>query len=144
MKFPCILQEKLKNNDELQFPENTQYEYEKIYGYRCIRRATEDNTPIDRSDFRSNIETSISQGQKIRKRRAQDKEPEDDINYYGTSLFEKKEMLANVMHLPKPSKKICSGYVFMEGGPQVTDGNYHINWWVYEEADLSGFKIEES
>lgn len=46
------------------------------------------------------------------------------------------------MHLPRPSKKICRGYVFKEGGPQATEDS-HINWWIYENVDLSNFIIEE-
>lgn len=77
----------------------------------------------------------------MKRKRGQIIDPEDDINYYGTSLYDKKEMLANNMKLPRPTKKICSGYVFMEGGPQCTK-NHHINWWMYEKVDLSGFDIE--
>ncbi len=46
------------------------------------------------------------------------------------------------MHFPRPSKKICSGLVCMEGGPQLTE-EQHINWWIYEDADLSGFYMKK-
>lgn len=80
----------------------------------------------------------------LKKRRGQVMAPEEDINYYGTSLFKDRRIIENAMRLPRPSKKICCGFVFMEGGPQVTD-DQHINWWIYEYVnDFSGFKNERS
>lgn len=46
------------------------------------------------------------------------------------------------MHLPRPSKKVCVGDIYMEGGPQLTEGQ-HVNWWLYDNVDLSGFELEE-
>ena len=41
-------------------------------------------------------------------------------------------------------KKMASGYVHMEGGPQETKlENGHVCWWLYKEADVSGFKLEK-
>ena len=75
----------------------------------------------------------VRRGQRINK---------DDICCYGTSLFQDRRILANKMYLPRPNKKICEGYVYKEGGPQLTDEeDSHINWWIYENADLTGFNF---
>lgn len=127
---------------EFAFPGETEFKYEPIWAYRCIERMKNDNTQIKADDFLSNIEASIQKGKKIKKKRGQTTEPENDIYYYGTSLFKQKEIVEILMHFPKPNKKICSGYVHMEGGPQATE-DQHINWWLYEDADLSCFNIEK-
>lgn len=141
LKFPCVLRTKLETQEFI-FPKETKFEYQPIWAYRCIERTENDNTQINRNDFLSNIEGLIQKGKKIRKKRGQTTEPENDINYYGTSLFTQKEIIEVIMKFPKPNKKICSGYVHMEGGPQATD-DQHINWWVYEDVDLSCFNIEK-
>lgn len=141
LKFPAVLKNKLLNN-ELSFPKHTKYQYEKIFAYRCIERIEEDNTKITRKDFYSHIENLKEYGKKIKKKRGQTTEPEKDILYYAASLYKDRAILENNMHLPRPSKKICSGYVYMEGGPQATD-DLHINWWLYEDVDLSCFSIEK-
>ncbi|MFI3177179.1 MAG: hypothetical protein R3Y67_06790 [Eubacteriales bacterium] len=141
LKFPCVLRKKMEEH-VFDFPTQTEFEYEPIWGYRCIEREQDDNTVVGRNDFLSNIEDFIQKGKKIKKRRGQTTEPEDDINYYGVSLFKNKEKLVNIMHLPRPTKKICCGYVFMDGGPQATD-DQHVNWWLYEDADVSRFTIEK-
>lgn len=135
--FPAILKKRLIN-EELKFPEHTKYNYDKIKAYRCVRREITDNTPIGRDDFRSNIE-ELEKG--IIKKRGQ-RINKDDICCYGTSLFQDRRILANKMYLPRPNKKICEGYVYKEGGPQLTDeDDSHINWWIYENADLTGFNF---
>lgn len=140
--FPAVLKNKLLRK-ELTFPEGISYHYDKIKAYRCIRRNKDDFTPVGREDFRSNIEVSMSDGVVIKKKRGQ-KIDSNDISYYGTSLFQDRSKLKNAMKLPRPSQKICVGYVYEEGGPQLTnEGNGHINWWLYENVDLSNFVIEE-
>lgn len=139
--FPAVLKNKLLKN-ELSFPSHTEYKYKKIWAYRCIERKKEDDTPINRADFYSNIEELKINGKIIKKKRGQQLEPENDIGNYATSLYKNREIIENKMYLPRPSKKVCSGYVFMEGGPQATD-DQHINWWIYEEIDLSQFSIEK-
>lgn len=141
LQFPSVLKSKL-TCCEIQFPKNVEYEYDPIWAYRCINRDAEDQTKINRKDFMSYIEISTASGKPIKKRKGQITEPGKDIGYYAVSLFKKKENLENIMHFPRPSKKICSGFVFMEGGPQATD-DQHINWWIYENIDLSAFKIEK-
>ena len=44
------------------------------------------------------------------------------------------------MRFPNPNKKIAAGYVYCEGGPQSTNDN-HVCWWLYEEANVSEFKL---
>lgn len=50
LQFPCVLRKKLQSK-ELQIPMDAEYKYEKIWGYRCIVRTKEDNTPVNREDF---------------------------------------------------------------------------------------------
>lgn len=140
-QFPCILNEKIKKSG-FTFPEGTKFEYEPIQCYRCIERENNDNTVVNKRDFLSNIEEFFQNGKPIRKKRGQTTNPEDDINYYGVSLFKNKECLVNVMRLPRPTKKICHGYVIMTAGPQLTEGQ-HVNWWIYKDANLGGFSIVE-
>lgn len=44
------------------------------------------------------------------------------------------------MKFPNPHKKMAGGYVYSEGGPQETKDD-HVCWWLYEAADVSGFKL---
>lgn len=141
LKFPCVLKKKLEEK-AFNFPEEIKFEYEPIFAYRCIEREKNDNSQIDKNDFLSNVEELIYKKKKIKKKRGQINEPRNDIKYYATSLSMTRENLENTMHLPRPSKKICSGYVYMEGGPQLTEEE-HINWWVFADVDLSGFTIEK-
>ena len=46
------------------------------------------------------------------------------------------------MKFPNPKKKMAAGYVYSEGGPQHTV-DQHVCWWLYEGADVSGFKLME-
>lgn len=48
------------------------------------------------------------------------------------------------MKFPNPHKKMAVGYVYKEGGPQETNHKaQHVCWWLFENADISNFKIEE-
>lgn len=48
------------------------------------------------------------------------------------------------MKFPNPNKKMAVGYVHKESGPQkTTEKTQHVCWWLYEDADVSGFQIEE-
>ncbi len=48
------------------------------------------------------------------------------------------------MKFPNPKKKMAVGNVYKEGGPQETNSiQQHVCWWLFEDADVSGFKIEE-
>ena len=46
------------------------------------------------------------------------------------------------MKFPNPKKKMAAGYVYSEGGPQHTV-DQHVCWWLYEGADVSGFKLKD-
>ena len=46
------------------------------------------------------------------------------------------------MKFPNPNKKMAKGCVYKEGGPQETK-DQHVCWWLYEDADVSGFILEE-
>ena len=139
-KFPGLLKDRLMNG-ELEFPKNTEYNYARIKAYRCVRREDSDCTPIGREDFRSPIE-EIEKG--IRKLTRGESVKYDAISSYGTSLYMDIGSLENMMHLPRPNKKICEGYVCKDGGPRLMDEkSKHIDWWIYENVDLTGFSLVE-
>ena len=134
LKFPAILKEKLRSS-EIIWPKGTQFDYNPIEGFRCVARNKDDNNEITRNDFKSYAEENrkTTRGQIIDK-----SSPE----YYGVSLYRKKEIVENVMRFPRHNRKIAQGLVFCEGGPQKTiEETEHITWWLYDEADLSGFVI---
>lgn len=60
MRFPCVLRDKLLNN-ELKFPQNTRFVYDKILTYRAVERKKDDVSPITREDFRSYFELGKNQ-----------------------------------------------------------------------------------
>ena len=138
MKFPCVLRDKLLNG-ELHFPPNTRFAYEKIFTYRAVERKKEDFSPITREDFRSYFELN-----KLPKSpRGMKKDILKDPHYYGVSSFLDKKIVEQIMKFPNPNKKLAKGYVYMEGGTQDTT-DQHVCWWLYEDTDVSGFKLEES
>lgn len=65
-----------------------------------------------------------------------------DPHYYGVSSFLKKEIVEQKMKFPNPKKKMAVGYVHSESGPQDTK-DQHVCWWLYEDADVNGFKLIE-
>lgn len=113
LKFPAILKEKLKSG-EIAFPEQTEFEYMPIKAYRGIARIEEDNTPVSRYDFRSYAEMNKK---KTRGSRIDVSKPE----YYGVSLFTKREIVENLLAFPNPKKKMICGEVYCKGGPQLTN-----------------------
>lgn len=133
-KFPSVLKAKLTNN-EISFPDGTQFEFEPILAYRGILRSKNDNTPVNSQDMLSHYERRIV--------------PrgipnyESDAKYYAVSLFETIDMLKECWKFPKPNKKIAQGYIYKEGGPQYTDLKKHISWWLYENIDFNGFLIKD-
>lgn len=137
--FPCILQKKLKDGS-LKFPDTVETTYLEFLAFRCIEREKEDTTQISRIDFLSYIEEFMQKGKPIKKRRGQLTDPIDDIQYYGVSLFTDKKKLENIMHFPRNNRKICVGYVFQEGGFQLTE-DAHVNWWLFEDVDFSKFNL---
>lgn len=134
-KFPAIIQKQLDLDPNF-FPEGVKFSYENIIAYRCIKRPYDEH-PINRDDFRSYAEEGK------RPHRAQKKA--SVVNLHSVSFFTKKEKLENVMNLPHPKKKIICGKIHEQGGPQETDlSSSHVHWWLYENADISEFKIESS
>ncbi len=133
-KFPAVLRTKLANK-EIIFPDGIQFIYEPVWAYRVVVRNIDDNTPLCAADMKSYYEL----GKKPRGK----KNCESDPEFYAVSLSKTKKYLKQCNLFPKPNKKLAQGYIHKEGGPQYTDSNDHINWWLYENADISGFVIKE-
>lgn len=130
-KFPVILQSKLING-ELTFPSKTKFIYEPILAYRVICRDKDDYSPVRREDLNSYYENKIiPRGCNV----------DRGISYYSASLYKSFDMLKQSFKFPRPSKKLARGYVHMKGGPQYTDRKTHIDWWLYENAEIDGFEI---
>ena len=133
-KFPAIFRDKLLSG-EIYFPKDTMFEYEPVLVYRAVERVEEDNTPVSRKDFMSYAELKKKppRGKKYDK---------TSPNYYGVSSYLEREMVELNMHFPNPNKKMAKGYVYQQGGPQQTNADtQHVCWWLYEDADLSGFEL---
>lgn len=135
MKFPVILRNKLVSK-EMELYDNIEFCYEEICAYRCITRKNTDDLMVTRKDFMSNAEI----GRK--KIRGEGDDLENIPEYYGVSLFTDKKQLELRLKLPKKNKKIIKGNIFCKGGPILRGKNTHICWWLYEDADVSNFKIE--
>lgn len=139
MKFPTILKYKLLNH-EVELPDSTLFEYEKIKVYRAVERKKDDFREVDLNDFKSYFELG-----KLPKKVPRGKSYIlSDPHYYGVSSFLDKEIVKQLMRFPNPNKKMITGYVYQEGGPQDTNGpTKHICWWLYENVDVSDFKLLE-
>ena len=139
MKFPAVLKDKLAKG-EIVSPDEIEFEYEKIKVYRAVARAENDYSEVTRDDFKSYFEL----GKKPKNPRGVDKNILKNPHYYGVSSFLKKEIVEQKMGFPNPKKKMAEGYVYSEGGPQHTQlETQHVCWWLYENTDVSGFKIIE-
>lgn len=134
LKFPTILKDKLLRS-EIEFPDTTQFVYDKLLTYRAVTRTVEDNSEITLKDFKSYFEL----GKKPKNPRGV-KNITTDPYYYGISSFLKKEIVEQKMKFPNPKKKMAVGYVHSAGGPQDTV-DQHVCWWLYEGADISSFKL---
>lgn len=133
-KFPVILQNKLRSG-EVKFPLNIKFKYSPILAYRAVERKKEDMSEVSREDFRSYFEL----GKKARG------VSENDSGLFAVSLFKDRKMVEQKMKFPNPNKKMIEGYVKEEGGPQETNiDTGHINWWLYEEVDISGFRLAKA
>lgn len=138
-KFPGVLREKLQNKD-IDFPDGTLFEYEPILTYRAVERKKEDCSEISILDFKSYYEL----GKTPKQPRGKTIDFSKDPQLYGVSSFLKKEIVEQKMKFPNPKKKMAVGYVYCEGGPEHTKlEKQHVCWWLYEDADVSGFKIIE-
>lgn len=134
-KFPAVLRNKLINK-EIALPDETQFEYEKFLAFRGIVREPGDSTPLNKDDMRSYYELD----KKPRGGQRDDKNPSS----YSVSLFRAYDDIAAAFHFPKPRKRLAQGYVHAEGGPQYcSTSDSHVDWWLYENVDLSSFKIRE-
>lgn len=140
MKFPVILRNKLLNK-EIELPDTTKFDYEKILTYRAVERKIDDNSKITLEDFKSYFEL----GKKPKCPRGVNKENLiKNPHYYGVSTFLKREIVEQKMKFPNPNKKMAVGYVHKEGGPQETKKDQqHVCWWLYSDADVSGFELME-
>ena len=136
LKFPEILRGKLLNK-EIKLPDSTEFEYPRIYTYRAVERKDGDNREVTMEDFKSYFELGKTPKKKPR---GVVQDYTNDPHYYGISSFLKRERVEQIMKFPNPNKKLAAGYVYCEGGPQSTcDG--HVCWWLYEEANVSEFKL---
>lgn len=135
-KFPVIIRNKF--NKEIEFQDEVEFEYKNIIAYRCVTRKKEDSMAITKEDFKSNAE------RERRNIRGESGDIEKKPEYYGVSLFEDKAQLEIRLQLPKRNKKIAKGEIYCGGGPILKGKDTHICWWLYENADVTGFKIENS
>lgn len=143
LKFPVVLREKLLNN-EIELPEETVFDYEKLLTYRAVERKADDNHEVTLEDFRSYHELDKKPKHARGMKKDSKKDLEKNPHYYGVSSYLEKEIVQLKMKFPNPRKKMAVGYVHKEGGPQETNKeSKHVCWWLYEDADVSGFKLEE-
>lgn len=138
MRFPAVLREKLMSG-EIEFPDTTQFEYLPLRTYRAVAREKEDNHAVDYNDFKSYFELNQSPKKQPRGIRTDFRK---DPHYYGVSSFIDRRIVEQKMKFPNPHKKMASGFVHKEGGPQDTKDR-HVCWWLFENADISSFKLEE-
>lgn len=138
-KFPILVRQAFDTYG-LVFPEGTMDEYKNIHAFRVISRKHNDNTDINREDFRSYYELYAESPTKPNGFNESIK----DIAYYSTSLFSDHSSLNKLMKLPRKNKIVINGYVGCDGGPaKVNNSTNHIDWWMYEDVDLSSFSIYE-
>lgn len=134
-KFPAAFRNKLINQ-EIVFPEKTQFNYSKFLAFRGISREEDDTTPLNREDMRSYYE----EGRSPRGTGCDATKP----CWYSVSLFREYEDFKNAMKFPRPRKKVAQGYIYCEGGPQLcSETSSHVDWWLYEAVDFSDFSIRE-
>lgn len=135
LKFPAVLRDKLLQN-EIEFPDGTQFEYGDLFTYRAVAREVGDHSEVTSADFKSYFEL----GKMPKKPRGMKADLMKDPHYYGVSSFLKREIVEQQMKFPNPKKKLAAGYVYSTGGPQITEDS-HVCWWLYEGTDVSGFKL---
>ena len=135
LRFPCVLKEKLISG-EIILPDETKFTYEKILVYRAVERTEDDKRPITNDDFKSYYE--LKKGPKKPKGNI-----ENNPKYYGVSSYTERKIAEQIMHFPRPSKKIAKGYVYDEGGPEYTEDK-HICWWIYDKVEINGFYLMEA
>lgn len=123
LKFPSVLKSFLSAHS-ISFSEQTLFTYSPFQAYRGVIREATDKTPINKGDFLSYAEL----GKKPRGVNV------NDIGYYSCSLFLNTQQLAEALKLPRPNKKIITGIVKCENGPQETNvRTQHVHWWLYDK-----------
>lgn len=137
LKFPVVLRDKLLNK-EIELPDTTLFEYDELFTYRAVERSEDDYRKVTLEDFKSYFE--LRKFPKVPRGLGGD--ITKDPHYYGVSSFLKRKIVEQKMKFPNPKKKLAAGYVYSAGGPQNTK-DQHVCWWLYEGADVSGFKIIE-
>lgn len=137
MKFPVILKDKLLKK-EIELPDAVLFDYEPILTYRAVEREKDDYRAIRLEDFKSYFELKKTP----KNARGIKKDWSKDPYYYGVSSFLDRKIVEQKMKFPNPRKKMAVGNVYKEGGPQETK-KQHVCWWLFEDADVSGFMIEE-
>lgn len=137
MKFPVIFRDKLKT-EEIILPDEVKFEYTPILAFRCVNRKASDTIAVSRNDFRSNAELGRTNF------KGKIAHPEQLPEYYGVSFYQKREELDVRLGLPKKNRKVIKGYIQQEGGPQLqSEKSSHVCWWLYENADVSNFCLED-
>lgn len=136
LKFPSVFKDKLIKG-EIKFPQDTEFYYTSKIAYRCIIRKENDNTPVNRNDFKSYAELC-----KTRAPRGGNYDTKNP-NYYGCSLYLNRASVENNLKLPKPGKRIAKVCVKQEGGPiQVNVDTQHVCWWLFETYNEFEASIE--
>lgn len=139
-EVPAVLREKLLKG-EIELPDTTEFDYKKLLTYRAVARKADDNREVTLEDFKSYFELKKTPKSP---RGMLKVDLSKDPHYYGVSSFLKKEIVEQKMKFPNPNKKMAVGYVYKEGGPQETKTkDQHVCWWLYSNADVSGFKLWE-
>lgn len=125
-KFPSILRKGFLENN-ISFPEKTEFEYEPIFAYRKISRTDFQNCKLNKDDFKSYAELG--------------KRPrgigENNWSYYSCSLNCNLKEIENIFKFPGKTKGIAAGYVKKEYGVKLgpDSSDNHIDWWLYEDAE---------
>lgn len=126
-RFPSILKNDLKKYN-MNFPENTLWEYEPNTVFRGIVRKKNEDLTVVNEDFLSYAELG--------------KEPKGstvgpgDIEYYSCSCFQSKKQLERAMFLPHPNRRIIKGKIYdTKGCISINTSSSHVDWWIYENAN---------
>ncbi|WNY25197.1 hypothetical protein [Methanolapillus millepedarum] len=129
LKFPPVLKNALLEK-KVKFG-NVNEKYEHFLAFRAIKRENE-SKPIQLQDFWSYAEIGYK-GRHIN---------ENDISYYGCSLFTNRSELKKKMKidvdLQNSSNKIIRGQVKDSNGPcTVNKKTTHVDWWLFDGCDPS-------
>ena len=131
LRFPSVLRKALQNG-EVAFDSNVEIEYMPFTVFRGITREKGESLEICRSDFLSYAELN-------KKPRGM----EYNIGWYSCSCFKESKELEAALKLPRYNKKIISGFIKSEYGPQKTNNDTgHVDWWLYENTEVEkDFKV---